>query len=149
MSELDYMRQALALAAQAGPDVPVGALVVKDGQVIGRAHNRREADDQPFAHAEMLAMQQAARHLGTRRLTGCTLFVTLEPCPMCAGAMVMAGLSRCVFGAYDRAYGCCGSLYALPQDSHFNHQVSVIGGVMEEEAQALLKRFFEAQRALR
>ena len=68
---------------------------------------------------------------------------------MCAGAMVMAGLSRCVFGAYDRAYGCCGSLYALPQDSHFNHQVSVIGGVMEEEAQALLKRFFEAQRALR
>ena len=144
-----WMRLALDQAAQAGDDVPVGAVVVKDGTVLAAAHNRRESDGAPFAHAELLAMQQAARLLGTRRLTGCTLYVTLEPCPMCAGALVMSGIDRCVFGAFDRQYGCCGSVYALPMDPHFSHRVEVIGGVLEDEACALLEAFFARQRAAR
>jgi len=144
-----WMRLALEEAAQAGDDVPVGAVVVREGEVIASAHNRREKDNAPFAHAELLAMEQAARALGTRRLTGCTLYVTLEPCPMCAGALVMAGIDRCVFGAFDRQYGCCGSVYALPLDYHFAHRVEVIGGVLEEEAGALLDAFFARQRAAR
>jgi len=143
------MRLALAEAGKAGGDVPIGALVEKDGLVIALAHNRRESDTAPFAHAEMLAMDAACRALNTRRLSGCTLYVTLEPCPMCAGAMIMAGLDRCVFGAFDSAYGCCGSLYALPQDSHFSHRVQVIGGVLEDEAATLLKDFFATHRDLR
>ncbi len=140
------MRLALAEAKRSQGDVPVAALVEKDGRVIALAHNRRESDASPFAHAEMLAMETACSILKTRRLGGCTLYVTLEPCPMCAGAMVMAGLDRCVFGAFDTAYGCCGSLYAIPQDSRFTHRVQVIGGVLEDEAAALLRNFFAAQR---
>lgn len=149
MNDVDYMRLALAEARAAGPDVPVGAVVVHGGRVIASARNAREAEGLPFGHAEMLAMAAAARALHSRRLEGCTLYVTLEPCPMCAGAMVMAGLSRCVFGAFDRNYGCCGSLYALPLDHRFNHRVSVLGGVLEDEAEALIRDFFAAQRALR
>ena len=144
-----WMTQALALAAAAGEDVPVGAVVVKDGRLIASSHNCRERDNSPFAHAEILAMQQAAMALGSRRLTGCTLYVTLEPCPMCAGAMIMAGLETCVFGAFDKDYGCCGSVYALPLDDHFPHRVNLIGGVMEEAAQEQLQNFFIHQRARR
>jgi len=143
------MRLALAEAKRSEGDVPVAALVEKDGLVIALAHNRRESDTAPFAHAEMLAMETACRAMKTRRLNGCTLYVTLEPCPMCAGAMIMAGLDRCVFGAFDSVYGCCGSLYALPQDSRFTHRVQVIGGVLEDEAAALLRDFFAAHRDLR
>ena len=117
------MRLALSGALESGQDVPVGAVVVKDGQVIAAAHNMREAEKDPFAHAEMLAMRQACRVLGDRRLKGCTLYVTLEPCPMCAGAMVMAELDACVFGAYDPRQGCCGSVYDLPHDPAFFHRV--------------------------
>jgi tRNA(adenine34) deaminase len=143
------MRLALKEAMKSGDDVPIAALVEKNGLLIALAHNRRERDSAPFAHAEMLAMDAACKLLNTRRLSGCTLYVTLEPCPMCAGAMIMAGLDRCVFGAFDSDYGCCGSLYALPQDSHFSHRVQVIGGVLEEEAAALLKDFFATHRDLR
>lgn len=146
MDHAFWMRRALELAARAGEDVPVGAVVVKDDTLIAAAVNRRESDEAPFAHAELIAMQQAAERLCTRRLSGCTLYVTLEPCPMCAGAVVMSGIDRVVFAAFDSAYGCCGSLYALPMDSRFSHRPEVIGGVLEEEAQALLRDFFAARR---
>lgn len=140
------MRLALDEAAAAEGDVPVGALVVRDGIVLARACNRREALLEPFAHAEMLAMAQAAEALKARRLADCTLYVTLEPCPMCAGAIIMAGVRRLVFGAFDRQYGCCGSVYALPLDERFGHRVSITGGVLEAEASALIRRFFQKKR---
>lgn len=114
----EMMAEALAEArlAQAEGEVPVGAVVVCGGQIIARDHNRREQRTDPVAHAEILCLQQAAKQLGTRRLRDCTLYVTLEPCPMCAGAMVMSGLGRCVWGAADARMGCCGSVYDLPAD---------------------------------
>ena len=140
------MRIALDEAERCGEDVPVGAVVVRDGEVIASAHNRREADCDPFAHAELLAMRQACQKLGTRRLKGCTLYVTLEPCPMCAGAMVMAELGECVFGAYDPRQGCCGSVYDLPHDPAFYHRTQCEGGVLEEQCAGLLQRFFAQRR---
>lgn len=141
-----FMRLALSQAAQSGSDVPVGAVIVRDGQVIASAHNEREAQDSPLAHAEMLAMERACRALHTRRLSGCTLYVTLEPCPMCAGAMVMAQLDGCEFGAYDARQGCCGSVYDLPHDPAFFHRVPCVGGVLENECARLLRAFFERRR---
>ena len=142
-----FMRMALEEALKSGGDVPVGAVLVHDGQVIACAHNERETGDYPFAHAEMLCMQRACEKLHTRRLHGCTLYVTLEPCPMCAGAMVMAQLETCVFGAYDDKQGCCGSVYDLPQDPAFYHRVNCLGGVMENECAQALRAFFAARRA--
>ena len=110
-----FMQEALLEAKKDENEVPVGAVVVYEGRVIARAHNEREKN-RPFAHAEMLAMERACQTLGTRRLHGCTLYVTLEPCPMCAGALMMAEADACVFGAYDPRQGCCGSVYALPED---------------------------------
>ena len=141
-----FMRLALEEAHNSGSDVPVGAVLVRGGQVIARAHNERETGDFPFAHAEMLCMQRACDALHTRRLQDCTLYVTLEPCPMCAGAMVMAQLGRCVFGAYDEKQGCCGSVYDLPQDPAFYHRVECLGGVMESECAAVLRQFFAGKR---
>ena len=144
--EEEMMRRALAEAAESGGDVPVGAVVARDGEVISAAHNEREAGHDPFAHAEMLAMRRACERLGDRRLRGCTLYVTLEPCPMCAGAMVMAEIDRCVFGAYDARQGCCGSVYDLPHDPAFFHRVECVGGVLEEECAAPLRAFFRRKR---
>ena len=143
----EWMREALSEAAKSGEDVPVGAVVVYKGRVIARAHNERENGGGPFAHAEMLAMQRAAEVLGTRRLHGCTLVVTLEPCPMCAGALVMAQPDECVFGAYDPKQGCCGSVYDLPHDPAFSRRVPCIGGVLEEECSDMLRTFFAGKRA--
>ncbi len=140
-----FMEEAMREAAMDASEVPVGAVVVRDGQIIARAHNEREAGS-PFAHAEMLAMERACRVLGSRRLHGCTLYVTLEPCPMCAGGLMMAEIDACVFGAYDPRQGCCGSVYALPQDPAFFHPVSCAGGVLEEPCRALLRRFFAVRR---
>ena len=142
----EFMEEALREAAADENEVPVGAVVVYQGRVIARAHNKREANH-PFAHAEMLAMERACQALGNRRLHGCTLYVTLEPCPMCAGALMMAELDGCVFGAYDPRQGCCGSVYTLPQDPAFFHRVSCVGGVLEEQCGALLRRFFEERRS--
>lgn len=137
-----WMREALAEAVLAGDDVPVGAVVVSEGQVIARAHNQREDTQNPLAHAEVLALSRAAQDLGTRRLDGCTLYVTLEPCPMCAGALLLSGIKLCVFGAYDTAYGCCGSVYALPMDPAFHHHVPCVGGILEAECARLIRAFF-------
>ncbi|MCL1854983.1 MAG: nucleoside deaminase [Clostridia bacterium] len=140
-----FMRIALEIAEEAGRqgDIPVGAVVAQGGMIIAKAHNRRELDRDPFAHAEMLALRDAAKALGRRRLSDCTLYVTLEPCPMCAGALVMAHLGMCYFAARDERQGCVESVYAIPQDSAFSHRVPCVGGLLEEEARAQLKRFFQ------
>jgi len=138
------MREALAEAEQAlsHGDVPVGAVAVRDGVIVGRGHNRKEMDADPTAHAEMLALQEAARTLGGWRLVGVTLYCTLEPCPMCAGAMISARLPRLVYGADDPKLGAAGSVVELLRDPRLNHRVMVIRGVLAEESQALLERFF-------
>ncbi len=142
------MRQALAEAelAPTHGDVPVGAVAVHDGMIVGRGHNRREADADPTAHAEIIALREAARTLGGWRLEGVTLYCTLEPCPMCAGAMVAARLARLVYAADDPKAGAAGSVVELLRDPRFNHRVSVTRGVLAEEAQALLERFFAEKR---
>ena len=142
------MRLALeeARAALSQGEVPVGAVVAQGERVLSRAHNLREQTQDPTAHAEMLAIRQAARALGARRLTGCTLYVTLEPCPMCAGAMVMACLDQCYFGARDTRQGCAESVYALTSDPAFYHRLPCVGGLLEAEAAALLRRFFDIRR---
>ena len=142
------MRAALGEAAQALAlgEVPVGAVVVRDGEIVASAHNERETGGDPTAHAEVLAIRRAARALGRRRLSDCTLYVTLEPCPMCAGAIAMARLGEVVFGAYDERAGCCGSLYALTEDAAFGAVIPSSGGLLEEKCRALLDRFFAAKR---
>ena len=127
-------------------EVPVGAVVVCGGEIIARAHNEREALCDPTAHAEVLALRRAAKKLGRRRLSGCTLYVTLEPCPMCAGAIVMSEPDRVVFGAYDAQAGCAGSVYSIPEDPAFMHHVSCSGGLMEAECGEPLRLFFEKKR---
>jgi len=142
------MRAALkqAVAAFEAEEVPVGAVVVKGGRVIGRGHNRREALHDPTAHAEMLAITAAAELLQSWRLDGCSLYVTLEPCPMCAGAIVNARLSRLVLGADDPKAGACGTLFNLVQDARLNHRVELVRGVLADEAGGLLKEFFRLRR---
>ena len=145
---MDYMHLALeeARIAAAEGEIPVGAVLVKNGEVIARAHNRRENDHDPTAHAEVLCMRQAARVLGDWRLRDCTLYVTLEPCPMCAGAMVMSQLSRCVYGAADDKQGCCGSVYDLPGDPALSSQTQWQSGVMAEACGELMRSFFSRRR---
>lgn len=144
-----FMRAALAEAAEAGAlgDVPIGAVIVRDGGVIARGRNRREVDRDPTAHAEMLALRQAARHLGGWRLAGCAVYVTLEPCPMCAGALIQARIDRLVYGAGDPKAGAAGGVVDLLRTTRFNHTLMVTGGVCEAECADLLRRFFSALRA--
>lgn len=144
------MRQALAeaSAAVATGDVPVGAVVLApDGTVLGTGRNAREAGTDPTAHAEILALRAAAAALRTWRLDGCTLAVTLEPCTMCAGALVLARVSRLVFGAWDPKAGAAGSVRDVVRDGRLNHRVEVMGGVLEEECGALLRTFFAGHRS--
>ncbi|MCC2686880.1 MAG: CMP/dCMP deaminase zinc-binding, partial [Paenibacillaceae bacterium] len=126
-----WMGEALeeAYKAQQLREVPIGAVIVKDGEVIGRGHNLRETGHDPTAHAEMLAIREASEYLGAWRLTGCTLYVTLEPCPMCAGAIVQARIDRVVFGSADPKAGCAGTLMNLLQETRFNHQTDIVAGV--------------------
>jgi tRNA(adenine34) deaminase len=141
------MRQALAEAASAGADVPVGAVVLDaEGQVIGRGRNRREADADPTAHAEMVAIRAAGRATGAWRLPGCTLVVTLEPCTMCAGALLAGRLARLVYGAHDPRAGAAGSVWDVLHDPRLGEPVEVISGVLAEECSALLREFFEQRR---
>lgn len=143
------MRAALdeARKAEDHGDVPVGAVVVgPDGTVVAADHNRVEQRSDPTAHAELLVIREAARRLGTPRLSGHTLVVTLEPCPMCAGAAVWARLDRIVYGAADPKAGAAWSLYNIPQDQRLNHRCELVAGVLEEESAALLRAFFELRR---
>ena len=142
------MLEALAEAklALASGDVPIGAVVVLDGEIIGRGHNQREALGDPIAHAEILAIQAAAQHVGSWRLTNAALYVTLEPCPMCAGAIVNSRLHRLVFGAYDPKAGAVSSLMNLVQDQRLNHFVEVYDGICQKECAELLQDFFRKLR---
>lgn len=143
----EFMRLAIEqarLAAQLG-EIPVGAVVVKDDQVIGRGYNRREIDSSATAHAEVLAIEDACKHLGTWRLTDCELYVTLEPCPMCAGAIINARIRRVIYGAKDERAGCCGSVadfFVMP----FNHNPLSRSGILADECKTLLLDFFSALR---
>jgi tRNA(adenine34) deaminase len=141
------MREALRLAACAAKrdEVPVGAVVVRNGKIIAKGYNLRETRRSPLAHAEILAIGRAARRLQGWRLSGCTLYVTLEPCPMCAGAIVNARVDEVVFGAYDPKAGAFGSLYNLAEGK-LNHTPRVTGGVMQEESAALLRQYFASKR---
>ena len=142
------MREAIALAAEAAAagDVPVGAVIVRDGAVIAKASNRTVRDKDPTGHAELLAIREAAQVVGDWRLTGCTLFVTLEPCAMCAGAIVLARLDRIVFGAFDDKAGMAGSIIDLLRHPRLNHRPQVQAGFLAEETGALLSGFFRTRR---
>lgn len=140
-----YMKLAFkeAKKALAIDEVPIGAVVVKDDKIIGSGYNLKERTQDPTTHAEMIAIRNAANSLNSWRLENCELFVTLEPCPMCIGAMLQARVKRLVFAAYDSKGGAVGSLYDLSNDNRFNHQIEVKGGFMEEKSSKLLKKFFE------
>ena len=127
-------------------EVPIGAVVVREGEVVGRGHNRREIDRDPLAHAELLAIREAASRLEGWRLEGCTMYVTLEPCAMCAGALVNSRVARLVYGAADPKAGYCGTLGNLVQDPRLNHRLEVTAGVLEGESAALLRGFFASLR---
>jgi tRNA(adenine34) deaminase len=146
--DLDYMRMALAeaQAAAAAGEVPVGAIIVCNDRVIAAAHNQRETLRDPTAHAEMIAITQAAESLGAWRLEGCTLYVTLEPCPMCAGAIVQSRVPRVVYGAVDPKAGAVESLYQLLADERLNHRPDVTGSVLAEPCGEILTSFFRARR---
>jgi tRNA(adenine34) deaminase len=143
-----WMEHALRLAERAmdEDEVPVGALVVREGQIIGKGYNQNERLKDPTAHAEILAITAAANTIGDKRLTDCTLYVTLEPCAMCAGAIVLARIPVLVFGAYDPKAGACGTLMNIVEDHRLNHRVHVIPGVLDDRSIALLKGFFGAVR---
>jgi tRNA(adenine34) deaminase len=149
--DLRFMDHALALAAGAAArgDVPVGAVVVADGKVIGVGHNRREIENDPAGHAEIVALRDAGRTVGRWRVDGATLYVTLEPCPMCAGAIVNARVARLVYGADDPKAGAVRSLYEICTDARLNHRVEVVAGVRAEAAGQLLRDFFAQARARR
>lgn len=140
-----FMRECIRLAQKAGErgEIPVGCVIVSDGEIVARSGNRKETELDPTAHAEIRAIRAAGKRLGKKNLSGCTLFVTLEPCVMCAGAIVNARIDRVVFGAYDRRFGCCGSVMNLLSEPRFNHRALVEGGVLEEECAQLLTGFFK------
>jgi tRNA(adenine34) deaminase len=150
MTDESFMRVALELAEQAGAsgEVPVGAVVVNAGEIVGRGYNHPISAHDPTAHAEIAAMRDAAQRIGNYRLTGCELYVTLEPCVMCAGAILHARISRVIFGARDPKTGACGSVVDLFAESRLNHHAQVSADVLATEAGALLQRFFAARRAL-
>ncbi len=148
MTDEAWMWEALREAERGARygEVPVGCVVVREGRLLARAHDRRESLRDPTAHAEILALREAARAVGTWRLEGCTVYVTTEPCPMCAGALVLARVRRLVYGASSPKSGAVRTLYRIADDPRLNHRVEVVGGVLEPEAQALLRQFFRGLR---
>ena len=143
-----WMNMALREAHRAfkADEVPVGAIIVHAGEIIGKGYNQIEQLQDPTAHAEMIAITAAANHLHSRRLENCTLYITLEPCPMCAGAIVLARIPTLVFSSYDPKAGACGTLYNIVEDRRLNHNVHVVGGICDKESEALLKDFFSKKR---
>lgn len=144
-----FMREALksAQSAQELGEVPIGAVLVHNGEIIGRGYNLRETSQDPTTHAEMIAIKQAAAHLGSWRLLDCTLYVTLEPCVMCMGAIILARIPRLVYGCRDPRVGAAGSIYNFSSDERFNHRVVTTEGVLSEECSTLLSQFFQELRA--
>ncbi|WP_139492630.1 tRNA adenosine(34) deaminase TadA [Brevibacillus dissolubilis] len=151
MQHEDFMQLAIeeAKKAEAIGEVPIGAVIVRNGEVVGRGYNLRETQKDPTLHAEMIAIREASERLGGWRLIGCTLYVTLEPCPMCAGAIVQSRVEQVVYGATDPKAGCAGTLMNLLEDPRFNHQVPTIHGVLGDECAQLLKDFFRGLRKKR
>lgn len=135
-----------AKKAYAIGEVPIGAVIVKENHIIGRGHNLKETYGDPTLHAEIIAIREAASFLGSWRLTGCNLYVTIEPCPMCAGAVIQSRIEKLIFGTFDAKSGCAGSLYNLPCDKRFNHRAEVIHGIMEDECRKLIQEFFKSKR---
>ena len=146
--DVRFMKKALELArrAYAINEVPVGCVIVREGKIIARGYNLRENRQQATAHAEIVAIEKACRRVGYWRLNGCTRSGPLEPCPMCAGAIINARIDRVVFGAYDEKRGCCGSIYELTSDRRFNHLPAVTGGVLAEECAQLMTDYFKLKR---
>ena len=144
----DWMKIAIEEAQKAGAigEVPIGAIIVKDGEIIGRGFNLRETDHDPTAHAEMIAIREASQQMNAWRLSDCTLYVTLEPCPMCAGAIVQSRVAHVVYGANDPKAGCAGTLFNLLEEPRFNHQPTVIAGILEQQCGDLLRDFFRELR---
>lgn len=144
-----FMTKAILLAEDAARsnEVPVGAVIVKDNIIIGKGFNQVEQLKDPTAHAEIIAISAACEALGNKYLEGCTLYVTLEPCPMCAGALVWSKIDRIVFGASDSKAGACGSMFNIASNSGLNHQIEITGGIMEADCEYLLKSFFEKRRS--
>lgn len=151
MTDEYYMKKALEQAKRAADmgEVPVGAVIVYEDRIIARGYNLREKRKDPTAHAEMIAISRAAKKLGSWRLTGCTLYVTLEPCPMCAGALVNARIDRLVYGADDPKAGYCKSLYHTPQDKRLNHRCKVTSGVLQTPCAQILRDFFAQRRKIK
>lgn len=149
-NDIKYMKEAMKQARKAYEtgEVPIGCIIVENatGKIVGRGYNRRNTDKTTLAHAEITAIKKASKTLGDWRLEGCTIYITLEPCPMCAGAIVQARLDRCVYAAPSDKAGCAGSVVNLLNEPRFNHQVKLVHGVMEEESQELIKRFFKELR---
>ena len=148
MNHTDMMREALAEArlALAEGELPIGCVIVHNHTIIARAHNEREQSGDPTAHAEIVAMRRAANHLKSWRLNGCTLYVTLEPCPMCAGAISQARVEHLIYGAPDPTQGCAGSVYRIPEDPAFSHFCQSDGGLLADECSAVLNEFFADKR---
>jgi tRNA(adenine34) deaminase len=147
--DVRFMRQALTEAARAAElgEVPIGAILVRDGEVIGRGHNLRETSNDPTTHAEMIAIRAAAARIGHWRLLDCTLYVTLEPCVMCMGAIILARIPQLVYSCRDPRVGAVGSIYDFSRDERFNHRVEVTEGILADECSALLSGFFQEIRA--
>lgn len=145
MEDIEYMREAIKQAKKAKEinEVPIGAVIVFKGKAIASGYNIRETSQKTLSHAELIAIEEANKRLGSWRLEDCTLYVTLEPCPMCAGAIVQSRIKRVVFGTFDPKAGCAGSLMNLLDDERFNHQVELSSGILEEECKSLLTDFFK------
>jgi tRNA(adenine34) deaminase len=148
MDKLAFMKLAIKEAKKAEliDEVPIGAVIVKDGKVIARAHNKKESKNQATRHAEIEAIEKATKKVNNWWLEDCDIYVTLEPCAMCAGALINSRLRNIYFGAYDKKAGCCGSLYNLPEDTRFNHRLKVEGGILEEECASILTNYFKKKR---
>ena len=148
MTDQDFMREALIEAQKAFDqgEVPIGAVIVRNGKIIARDHNRREEQADPTAHAEVLVIREAGKALGGWRLLDTTLYVTIEPCPMCAGALVQARVSRLVYGAHDSKAGAVHSLYQITEDDRLNHRLEVTSGILAQEAADLMRKFFHSRR---
>lgn len=146
-----FMREALEEAEKAYKinEVPIGAVVVKDGEIVGRGFNKRESEKDPTAHAEMIAIREASEKLGGWRLHQCDMYVTVEPCPMCAGAIMLSRIKNLYIGVYDLKGGACGSVINVPQNEKFNHYVHIEAGVLEEECREILQKFFVKLREMR